>query len=90
MFGINNAIRSVATGIATSVDSTARTAVGGLALIELAVNRRLDSDYQNTKTESLRLEAIKDLKETAKSVGHSDVLSAIKEADEIFAAIRRK
>jgi len=89
MFGLNNAIRSIATGTASSVDSVARSIVGTFALAEKAIERRLDADVQNAKTTALRLEAIKDLKETAKSVGHTDLSTSIKESEDIFALIRK-
>ena len=89
MFGLNNALRSVATGISSSVDSVARTTVGSLALAEKAIARRLDDDVQNAKITALRLEAVKDLKECAKSVGHTDLATAIKESEDIFALIRK-
>lgn len=89
MFGLNTAVRSLATGVASSVDSASRTFVGTLALAEKAIERRLDSDVQNSKTVQLRLEAVKDMKETAKAVGHNDLATAINEAEDIFALIRK-
>lgn len=83
MFGINNAIRSIATGTASSVDSLARTTVGSLALAEKAVTRRLNEKYQKRKDLALNMESIKDLKETAKSCGYNTLEEAIDEINRI-------
>lgn len=87
MFGINTAIRSLATGASASIDSTARTIVGSLALVEQAVERRLDPKYQARKNLALNLESIKDLQETAKSCGFNTIeegIEAINKIDELL------
>lgn len=73
MFGLNTAVRSIATGISSSVDSLSRTTVGSLALVETAVTRRLDEKVQKAKTLQLHAEIYKDVQETAKSTGFSSV-----------------
>lgn len=73
MFGLNTMVRSVATGVASSVDSASRTVVGSLALVETAVTRRLDEQVQKAKTLQLRAEIYKDVQETAKSTGFQSV-----------------
>lgn len=73
MFGLNTAVRSIATGVASSVDSASRTFVGSLAIVETAVTRRLDEKVQKAKTLQLRAEIYKDVQETAKSTGFSSV-----------------
>nr|DAT94268.1 MAG TPA: hypothetical protein [Caudoviricetes sp.]DAX34550.1 MAG TPA: hypothetical protein [Caudoviricetes sp.] len=73
MFGLNTAIRSVATGVAASVDSASRTFVGSLTLVETAVTRRLDEKVQKAKTLQLHAEIYKDVQETAKSTGFTSV-----------------
>lgn len=88
MFGLNNAIRSIATGTASSVDSLARTTVGSLALVEQSVTRRLDENYQKRKTLALNMESIKDLKETAKSCGYNTLEEAIDEIERIDALLK--
>lgn len=88
MFGLNNAIRSIATGTASSVDSLARTTVGSLALVEKAVTRRLDENYQKRKVLALNLESIKDLHETAKSCGFPSIEDGIKEIERIDALLK--
>lgn len=73
MFGLNTAVRSIATGVSSSVDSASRTIVGSLALVETAVTRRLDEKVQKAKTLQLRAEVYKDVQETAKSTGFTSV-----------------
>lgn len=73
MFGLNTAIRSVATGVAASVDSASRTFVGSLTLVETAVTRRLDEKVQKARTLQLHAEIYKDVQETAKSTGFQSV-----------------
>ena len=89
MFGINTMVRSVATGVAASVDSISRTAVGSLALVEKAVERRLDSDYQEIKGASLKMEALKDVTETAKSCGFSSVEEGVDAYSTLVAKLRK-
>lgn len=87
MFGLNTAVRSLATGVASSVDSLARTTVGSLALVEKAVERRLDSDYQKIKGASLKMEALKDVQETAKSCGFTSVEAGVEAYNSLIAKL---
>ena len=84
MFGLNTMVRSVATGVASSVDSASRTVVGSLALVETAVTRRLDEQVQKAKTLQLRAEIYKDVQETAKSIGFKSVDEMKKEVSNFF------
>lgn len=84
MFGLNTAVRSIATGVASSVDSASRTFVGSLAIVETAVTRRLDEKVQKAKTLQLRAEIYKDVQETAKSVGFASVNEMKKEVSDFF------
>ena len=84
MFGINTMIRSVATGVAASVDSLSRTTVGSLSLVETAVTRRLDEKVQKAKTLQLRAEIYKDVQDTAKSTGFTSVNEMKEEVSTFF------
>ncbi len=84
MFGLNTMVRSVATGVASSVDSASRTVVGSLALVETAVTRRLDEKVQKAKTLQLRAEIYKDVQETAKSTGFTSVDDMKNKVSEFF------
>lgn len=84
MFGLNTAVRSIATGISSSVDSASRTVVGSLALVETAVTRRLDEKVQKAKTLQLRAEVYKDVQETAKSTGFTSVDEMKQEVNNFF------
>lgn len=84
MFGLNTMVRSVATGVASSVDSASRTVVGSLALVETAVTRRLDEKVQKAKTLQLRAEIYKDVQETAKSTGFQSVDDMKNKVSEFF------
>lgn len=90
MFGINNAIRSVATGISVSVDSAARTAVGGLSMLEEAVKRRSTEFAIATRTAQYELEITKDLEEASKSLGHKDLAEGIAHVNNVKALLLNK
>lgn len=89
MFGLNTAVRSIATGISSSVDSVARTTVGSLALVEMAVQRRLDKDHQELKGAALKMETLKDVSETAKSCGFTSVEEGIDAYNALIAKLRK-
>lgn len=88
MLNLDNAIREIGNGIATTTTSTVRTAVGGLAILESHVAIRTSEDAHNARRASWEMATAKDLSEKAKSLGYNSVQDAIKASRDILDSLK--
>lgn len=90
MFGLNTMIRSVATGVAASVDSASRTFVGTLAIAEEAIERRSTEFARASRTAQYEMELTKDLEESARALGHKSVEDGVNHVNNVKALLLSK